>query len=197
MSLYLVRHGQTDWNLAKRFQSRSDIPLNETGRVQAHGIRARLQASGARFALAKTSPLVRAVETTEIIVAGTGLVSEPDEALLEISLGDFEGEHETALKQRMGDAFDQWRALHFTKSAPQGETLYEAMDRIRPVLKTLQRLGSGQNVLIVAHQGINMAIMAVLSGCEDLASLADFRQRNDQVEVWDLEQGMRIERFDV
>ena len=197
MPLYLVRHGQTDWNLAKRFQSRSDIPLNQTGREQARGVRARLRASGAQFALAKTSPLIRAVETAEIIVAGTGLAPETDEALLEISLGDFEGEHEAALKRRMGDDFDQWRALHFTKSAPGGETLYEAMDRIRPSLATIQALGADNNVLIVGHQGINMAIMAALSGCHNLANLADFRQRNDQVEVWDLDRGERIERFDV
>ena len=195
MALYLVRHGQTDWNLARRFQSRSDVPLNETGREQARRVGARL--TGIRFALVKTSPLVRALETAEIISAGSGLEPETDESLLEIDLGDFEGQHETTLKEQMGDAFDHWRALRFTTAAPHGETVYAAMVRIRPTLSAMRSHDPGRDILLVGHQGINMALMAAMSGREDLASLGDFRQRNDQVEVWDLERGERLERFAV
>ena len=197
MPLYLVRHGQTDWNLSKRFQSRSDIPLNKTGREQAYRIRTRFSENGTQFALVKTSPLGRAVESTEIILAGTGLVAEIDASLVEISLGDFEGEYEATLKAQMGDAFERWRGLHFTEAAPNGESLYAAIDRIRPTLSAIRASGVDQNVLMVAHQGINMAIMAGLSTRVDLPSLADFRQRNDQVEVWDYERGERIDQFDV
>ena len=197
MPLYLVRHGQTDWNLAQRFQSRSDIPLNETGREQARRVRARLNATGIQFALVKASPLVRAFETAEIIVTGTKLTPEIDTTLLEIRLGDFEGEHEATLKEQMGDAFDRWRALHFTTAAPGGETIYAAIERIRPTLSAIESITPSENVLLVGHQGINMALMAAMSGREDLESLGDFRQRSDQVEVWDLERGDRIERFDI
>ena len=173
MPLFLVRHGQTDWNLAKRFQSRTDIPLNATGRAQALGIRARLEAGGIEFSLVKTSPLGRALETAEIIVAGTRLVPSIDESLLEISLGDFEGEHEGVLKERMGDAFDRWRALHFTEAAPDGESIFTAIKRIEPTLSAVHRAGVEGNVLLVGHQGINMAIMAAVSKRHDLESLAD------------------------
>lgn len=197
MALFLLRHGQTDWNLAKRFQSRSDVPLNDTGREQARRIRSRLEARETRFSLVKTSPMGRAVETAHIIIAGTGLTSETDALLLEISLGDFEGVHEATLKETVGDEFDRWRARHFTEAAPNGETLYEAIHRVQPLLATLSTSSAQQNVLLVGHQGINMAIMAALSKRQDLESLADFRQRNDQVEVWDCARGVRIERFDV
>ena len=197
MSLFLVRHGQTDWNLAKRFQSRSDIPLNLTGREQARSVRECLRGAGTQFSLVKTSPLVRARETAEIIFASTDVDPQIDTALIEISLGDFEGELEETLKTRLGDVFDEWRTQHFTKAAPNGETIDEAIERIQPTLASIRGMQGEPDVLLVGHQGINMAIMAALSGRKDLQSLGDFRQRNDQVEVWSIERGERIRRFDV
>ena len=197
MTLFLLRHGQTDWNAAKRFQSRSDIPLNDTGREQARRIRRRLETIGTSFFRVKTSPLGRAIETANIVTVNTGLTPEIDESLLEISLGDFEGMHEATLEENIGDEFNRWRSLHFTEAAPNGETIYEAIDRVQPLLSALVSSGTDQNVLLVGHQGINMAIMSALSKRQDLESLADFRQRNDQIEVWDCVQGERIERFDV
>ena len=197
MALFLLRHGQTDWNAEKRFQSRSDVPLNETGREQARRIRRRLEAMGTVFVRVKTSPLRRALDTANIITAGSTPIPEIDESLLEISLGDFEGVYEATLKETIGDGFDRWRSLHFTEAAPNGETLFEAIERVQPLLSNLITMSADQNVLMVGHQGINMAIMSALSKRQDLGSLADFRQRNDQIEVWDSARGERMERIDV
>ena len=197
LPLFLVRHGQTDWNLVQRFQSRTDIALNETGREQGRRIHSRLREDRIDFSVARCSPLERAVETAEIILAGSGLEAHADERLLEISLGDFEGEREADLRERLGAEFDSWRGLCFTEAAPNGETIFDAIERVSGLVEELSQRAVEENVLIVAHQGVNMALMAAISGRHDLESLADFRQRNDQVEVWDLARRSRRERFDV
>lgn len=65
--IYIVRHGQTEKNKANVLQGRSDVPLNEAGRQQAEEVRDRFREAGISFDLVYTSPLIRAVQTAEII----------------------------------------------------------------------------------------------------------------------------------
>ncbi len=63
--IYIVRHGQTDWNVKGIYQGRIDIPLNETGREQARKTKKELE--GIKFDKVFSSPLKRALETAQII----------------------------------------------------------------------------------------------------------------------------------
>ena len=65
MEIYIVRHGETDWNLQKRLQGREDIPMNETGVAQANAAGRALE--GIEFEYILSSPLTRARRTAEII----------------------------------------------------------------------------------------------------------------------------------
>ena len=89
MKLYMVRHGETDWNKAKKVQGRADIPLNAYGRELAEKTAEGLR--GIPFDLAYTSPLSRAKETAQIVLQGrkTPLIEEP--RIQEICFGDYEG----------------------------------------------------------------------------------------------------------
>ena len=88
MKVYIVRHGQTDWNVQHKAQGRSDIPLNETGRRQAEELRDKIK--DIKFDAVYASPLKRARETAEIATDGEYKIVF-DDRLMERSFGDFEG----------------------------------------------------------------------------------------------------------
>ena len=89
MVIYLIRHGETDWNTKRLLQGATDIPLNQNGievaQLTAEGLRE------AAFDLIFTSPLKRARETAEIIRGERKIPIIPDERLREISFGPYEG----------------------------------------------------------------------------------------------------------
>lgn len=87
--IYIVRHGQTEKNKANVLQGRSDVPLNDAGRRQAEEVRDRFIAAGIRFDLIYTSPLIRAVQTAEIIAGRTPKIV--DDRLIEMDYGPYEG----------------------------------------------------------------------------------------------------------
>lgn len=89
MRLYLVRHGETGWNVEKRLQGRTDIQLNEKGvrlaRITGESLR------DIAFDLAFSSPLSRAVETARLILGDRMVKIIPDDRIMEISFGPYEG----------------------------------------------------------------------------------------------------------
>jgi len=89
---FLVRHGETEWNKVRRIQGVSDIPLNDTGREQAHAVAEILSAHS--FDAIVSSPLSRARDTARIIAERLGM-SDPAivERLIERNYGDAEGSH--------------------------------------------------------------------------------------------------------
>ncbi len=70
MQIYLVRHGETDWNRENRLQGQTDIPLNNTGISQAHQLRQKINARNLKFDAVYVSPLQRTLKTAQIIVPG-------------------------------------------------------------------------------------------------------------------------------
>lgn len=90
MHLYLVRHGQTDWNIGQQCQGVADIALNATGIHQAEALRDQIRRRGLQFDYIYSSPLRRARKTAEIITGGQpGIIF--DDLLKERSFGEIEG----------------------------------------------------------------------------------------------------------
>ena len=153
MSLYLIRHGQTDWNAARRVQGREDIPLNAAGFAQARAAAQALQAGDAVRIL--TGPLLRARQTADTLAAVLHLpapVVEP--GLTERDYGPL-----TGLPYGAGQDL-----YSFTEHHPDGmETLEQVRDRALPVLQQAGCL-PGSSIL-VSHGGtINILLWAVTGG---------------------------------
>ena len=195
MALYFVRHGQTDWNLQRRFQSRSDIPLNATGISQAKCIQTEFRKRKLNFQAVYSSPMGRAVETAKIIITGSGLTIQIEPSFVELDLGDFEGGFEDDLSEKYGENYRVWRASAFTIAAPGGETIFEAASRVTDALFGMKQSAIDGDVLIVAHQNIFMAMKAAISGQHDIETIATYKQANDEVDVWDFATGCMMERI--
>lgn len=144
--LYLIRHGQTDWNLRAALQGRTDIPLNETGRAQAVAARGLLQ--DIAFDAVYSSPLSRAAETAMLTTGWPQERIRLDERLVEIAFGPWEGQESRTL----GAAF----APFFTDPAnyrpPQGgESMQSLMIRTGEFVAEMLARHAGQTVLAASH----------------------------------------------
>lgn len=142
--ILIGRHGETDYNARDLIQGMCDIPLNETGRAQAHRTAAALRADGVREIV--SSDLSRAYETAEIIAGHHGLsVIGRDEGLRERGFGPIEGQ-------------DRGQADHWAVD-PEGAERFE--DFVRRVAASVDRLARPDRLLI-AHRGVIEALTAIL-----------------------------------
>lgn len=158
--LTLVRHGQTDWNLARRIQGSTDIPLNDTGRADALTAAGRLSRDTHHAIYA--SPLLRARETAEIIAGELGLAAP---ALVhDVREREF-GEGEGLLVQEYIDAYGDWHAV-----VPGAETLDEvcirAMGALHRIARDARRRSAptAESIIVVTHGGVIRSLIDHASG---------------------------------
>jgi probable phosphoglycerate mutase len=150
MTLYVLRHGQTDWNVQMRLQGSTDIPLNETGRAQAHVAAKILAGEGITKIIA--SPLSRALETAQIVGAASGLEPVVDGRLIERNFGLFEGmtidevhQHREDMREHMNPQADV-DGKHYPWDA---EPLPEVIERVYACIN--EHRASGGKCLFVFH----------------------------------------------
>jgi probable phosphoglycerate mutase len=165
VTLYFVRHGETDWNLAKRYQGQRDIPLNATGRAQAarngRVLAQTLRADATTFDYV-ASPLERARETMEIVRRELALAPEDyrtDERLKEIHYGHWEGLLWDDLP-RLDPAGVAARTADTWGWQPAGGESFQALSsRVEGWLAEISR-----NSVIVAHGGVSRALRGIALG---------------------------------
>lgn len=160
--LYLVRHGETEWNALGRLQGHTDIPLNARGRDQAVAIARDLANEGLGAVI--TSDLARARETGAIVAEQLGLAAPrvlPE--LRERAFGVFEGLTRDQCMERYPDAWAAWHAQ--TDVPPGGEALPNATARMHAVLATLAAEEGDAPTLIISHGGVmRLWLVDVLGG---------------------------------
>ncbi|MGN7863997.1 2,3-bisphosphoglycerate-dependent phosphoglycerate mutase [Chryseobacterium sp. 22458] len=163
--LFLVRHGQSLWNLENRFTGWQDIDITEVGIEEAR--KAGIALKKERIDIAFTSVLIRAQHTLNLILEETGNTHIPvvtDKALNERSYGNLEGlnKAETALKY--GDEqVHTWRRS-YDVVPPGGESLKDTYNRVIPYFEAqiVPPLRQGKNVLVVAHGNSLRALIMYL-----------------------------------
>ncbi len=166
MKIYIVRHGETDWNKARRVQGFSDIPLNEYGIYLAEETAKGL--SDITFDVAYTSPLIRAKKTAEVILRDreTELIEEP--AIKEMGFGVFEGMCISGEKKaKESEAFNKF----FTDTAnfipaEGGERVEDLLDRTGAFLQALceSEEKKDQTILLSTHGAAMTALVNHVKG---------------------------------
>ncbi|MCC8100759.1 MAG: histidine phosphatase family protein [Clostridiales bacterium] len=215
MRLYIIRHGQTEWNSSYRLQGRTDIPLNESGRELARKTGEALARQGIRFERIYTSPLIRARETAELVSKNGGqteLVPPilADLHLQEISFGAMEGER---VRDENG-VLNVENYIRFFNDPERyippedGESFEALLERTGEFLEILRQEASGfteanscdndvsdkkhsvGNILISTHGAASRALLANITHCR----LRDFWcggvPKNCAVTIVDLEDGV-------
>lgn len=159
MRLYIIRHGETDWNAERKMQGQHDIALNENGRQAAIDCGKALKDTP--FDRIYCSPLIRAKETAELIRGDRELEIVVEERLIELHFGALEGVSPTSIvtKEMETQLQNFFRKPAEYKPLGGGEAIEEACDRTDAFLADLrQNEASDASILIVAHGAINKAL---------------------------------------
>ncbi len=161
MQLYIIRHGETQWNTQLRLQGQTDIPLNENGRALARETACAL--ADVPFDLALTSPLCRARETAEILLAGRDIPLIDEERIREISFGTLEGVY-LSREEREDPNSQFYRFFHEPDEyvPPEGgESVRALCERTEAFLEELKTKAEWQDktILISTHGAASRALL--------------------------------------
>jgi probable phosphoglycerate mutase len=154
-ALWFVRHGQSTWNAAGRWQGQADPPLSALGRAQAERLADRL--AGAGVALLAASDLARARETAEILGARLGLVPRFDPALREHDVGAWSGLTRAEIERRWPEQLARFLGGDLALRPGGGESRLALRARVRSALVRLEASAPGP-VAVVSHLGVLRAL---------------------------------------
>lgn len=156
--IFLVRHGETEWNSSGKFQGCTDIKLSEKGIVQAQYTKLRFQN---KFDIIYTSPLKRAFETASIISEGSGKTPIIEKDLREINFGKWEGLTLNQIKSNYNSEFNSWENDDENAYLVGGDmSLKNASIRGKNAILAIAEKCNGKRVVIAAHGGIIKAALA-------------------------------------
>lgn len=189
-TLYLVRHGETDYNRHRIVQGRRiNSHLNPTGRAQAQALAERLRDLPLDAIYASRQH--RAVETAEAVAAchpGVPLVQLAD--LEEMSWGALEGEPPSARTRETFEAiYAAWQAGDFGARVPEGESVFEVQARALRAYRRILAEQAGRTVLIVAHGRLLRVLLASILPDYGLARMHDIHHANTSVNKVVVEDG--------
>lgn len=185
--VYLVRHGQTAWNVGEIFRGRADIPLDETGKREVHLAGETLKDETLHAVY--SSPLSRSMETAENIAKFHDISVTPLDAIVDISYGEWEGLENQEVQRKYPELHALWLSEPHKVRFPGGESLDEVRSRTMAALEDLLGKHEDENFALVAHRVPNKVICCALLGLDnshfwriqqDTASTNLFVYRNGQ-----------------
>ena len=185
--IYLVRHGQTDWNAVHKIQGHFDIPLNQAGREEALICGQKIQTLKPDKII--SSDLTRAKETAEIINQFFHLPISLDARLREVNYGDLEG----ILTKDVQEA--TWETFYNDPHALKAEALEDVYKRVKSFFDDIN---PAENTLLITHGGVIRMIMylvqqrPVFSCAECRKIFLSAKVKNTDVFQWDFQNPLRI-----
>ncbi len=199
--LVLMRHGQSEWNLANKFTGFKDVELTELGIEEAKEGGRRLKEAGIKFDQVFTSTLKRANETAKLALTEAGQEDLIDtmiyhDDLRERDYGDLTGLNKDETREKYGDEqVHIWRRS-YEVPPPGGECLKDVVEnRVRPYyndeIKPLVK--AGKNVLMAAH-GNSLRAMLIILGVETPETINDAEMETGVPVVFELDEGKILSR---
>jgi len=193
VTLILLRHGESTWNLENKFTGNTDIDLSPLGIIEAKTAAHLLKNYTIDFAF--TSVLKRATHTLEIILNEISLHIPvfKSEALNERNYGDLQGLNKTETKIKYGEAqVIAWRRS-YNVAPPNGESLKDTYHRVIPyyLSEILPKLKANKTTLVVAHGNSLRALVMYIENISE-KGIADFEIATGVLRVYNFDDEMKI-----
>lgn len=180
MTLYFVRHGETEWNVKKKIQGKTDIPLNEKGVEQARCLADQLKKEHLNIGRVYTSPQLRALQTAQIAAEALGAECITLNGLREMDMGDWEGLDWKTIEENYGEIYYHWDSHRRYTKTPHGESYHEVLERTLQTLSELLEF-EAQDALVVSHSAVLMALRCYLAELPFSEMVKRFKTQNAQV----------------
>lgn len=174
--IYLVRHGQTDWNILKKVMGRCDEVLNEKGKKQALQTKDKLSDIEIDFII--SSPLLRTKETSIIINKDKNVEIIYDDRIIERDFGEFEG-----METKKFDFLGFWD-YYKNKKYKRAENIQVFFKRVYSFLDEVCTKYKDKNILVVAHGGVSIPFYCYFNNNIPKGSLIDFVLENCEVATY-------------
>lgn len=164
MKLYIIRHGQTTWNVGGRMQGSKNSNLTDIGKLNATKLGESLKDTNIDYIY--TSPLTRAYDTAMLIKGDRDIPIEIHKNLKEMSFGIWEGMYsEDVIRDYKEEHYNFWNVPHeYTPNG--GESFEELIKRVENTLNYILSQNKGENILISTHTIVIKAIYAILKNYE-------------------------------
>jgi broad specificity phosphatase PhoE len=162
--IHLARHGQTAYNAEGRFQGHLPVPLDDTGRAQAHALAEAV--TDVEIKTLVCSPLARARETADIVAQRIGLTPEEDARFAETDTGDWTGRSFAEIEAEDPEGFRRFQISDPTFRYPGGESFAEQSERVQDGLRDLRARPEALPALVVCHRGVIRLALAAATGDE-------------------------------
>lgn len=162
MKLFLVRHGQTDWNLKGKIQGSYDSELNEAGIIQAEELSKKIIENNYEFSKIYTSRQKRAIKTAQILSRATNVGYIQINGLEEMNLGKWEGLSWAEVKERFPSEYEEWyKNRRYTKT-PNGESYQDMLERVLMAIRNIIKENCS-NVVIITHSAVIMCLQCYIT----------------------------------
>jgi broad specificity phosphatase PhoE len=170
----LIRHGETDWNAAGRWQGRAPVPLNEVGMEQSRRLGRYLAAHSARIDVLYSSDLKRAMQTAAAVAVPQGLTVLPEPGLREVDLGDWQGLTRAEAEAWDGERYAAYLAARGSSPPPNGESWNQVKARARRAFDIVTARHNGSSsVALVSHGGTIGRLIESLFGTIERPTLSN------------------------
>jgi broad specificity phosphatase PhoE len=189
--LYLVRHGQTEWNRQERFRGRIDIPLNDVGRSQAQAVATYL--SDKSIVAVYSSPLLRSLDTARPVASIHGLTPVILPGIIDIDYGEWQSLTPDEARDTFPDLVELWYSAPHLVDIPGGENLKTVRARAMSAVRGVLSQHVSENIVLVTHQIVIKVVTCTLLDLE-ISHIWRIQQDNACVDIfeWDQEQFLAV-----